>query len=111
MERNNHGSGVLALCQSVCGYGRIYKQNFQPGWLTTSVSRPAVLGRLNAALVENAELFMSRKLLGELRSFVRCADGSTGAASGTHDDRVMAMAIALAVRAELVEKQFVVHSS
>jgi hypothetical protein len=102
VERNNHGTGVLALCQSVCGYGRIYIQNFQPGWLTTSVSRPAVLGRLNAALVENAELFMSRKLLGELRSFVRHADGSTGAASGTHDDRVMAMGIALAARAELV---------
>jgi hypothetical protein len=112
IERNNHGTGVLALCQSVCNYARIYAEGNSPlgqaGWLTTSVSRPAVLGQLNAALVESPELFMSRKLLAELRSFVRHADGSTGAASGTHDDRVMAMAIALGARAEL---QFVVRSS
>jgi hypothetical protein len=105
IERNNHGTGVLALCESVCGYGRIYREHNagwgQLGWLTTSVSRPAVLGRLNAALVENAGLFMSRKLLAELRSFIRHADGSTGAAGGTHDDRVMAMAIGLAARAEV----------
>jgi hypothetical protein len=106
VERNNHGAGVLALCESVCGYKPIYSQGNsplgQPGWLTTSISRPAIVGRLNAALVDNPELFMSRKLLAELRSFVRHSDGSTSAASGTHDDRVMAMAIALEARAELL---------
>ncbi|UWZ86046.1 terminase [Occallatibacter riparius] len=105
MERNNHGTGIVSLCENVCGYRRIFRQNGQAGWLTTSISRPAMLGRLNAALVENPDLFMSRKLLGELRSFVRQPDGSTGAASGTHDDRVMAMAIALAARAEVAERQ------
>lgn len=107
VERNNHGSGILALAETVCDYERIYRQGNVPlgqaGWLTTSVSRPAILGRLNAALVETPEIFMSRKLLAECRSFVRQADGSTGAASGTHDDRVMAMAIALAARSELLE--------
>jgi hypothetical protein len=105
VERNNHGSGVLALAEAVCGYPRIYRQGNsplgQPGWLTTSVSRPAVLGMLNAALVEQPELFMSRRLLGECRSFVRHVDGSAAAAAGTHDDRVMAMAIGLAARAEV----------
>jgi hypothetical protein len=66
------------------------------------VTRPAVLGLLNAALVEHPELFMSRKLLAECRSFVRHVDGSAAAAAGTHDDRVMAMAIGLAVRRELL---------
>ena len=47
---------------------------------------------------------MSRRLLAECRSFVRQPDGSTGARAGTHDDRVMAMAIGLAARAELLEK-------
>ena len=102
VERNNHGTGVVALCENVCGYRRVFRQNAQGGWITTSVSRPAMLGRLNASLVEDPELFMSRKLLGELRSFVRHPDGSTGATSGTHDDRVMAMAIALAARSEVV---------
>ena len=102
VERNNHGSGVLALAETVCGYRRIYKQAGQPGWLTTSISRPAVLGRLDAGLVEQPERFMSRKLLGECRSFVRLPDGRTGARAGTHDDRVMAMAIGLAARAEIL---------
>jgi hypothetical protein len=52
--------------------------------------------------------FQSRRLLRECRSFVRMTKGSSGAHAGTHDDRVMAMAIGLAARAELVavpEKQ------
>jgi hypothetical protein len=102
VERNNHGSGVLALAETVCGYRRIYWQGGQAGWLTTSMSRPAVLGRLDAGLVERPERFQSRKLLGECRSFVRMPDGRTGARAGTHDDRVMAMAIGLGARAELL---------
>ncbi len=104
---------MLALCASVCGYEPIYASNGQPGWLTTSISRPAMLGRLNAALIESPELLMSRRLLAELRSFVRHPDGSSGAAGGTHDDRVMAMAMGLAARAELPAGggQFVVRSS
>ncbi len=105
VERNNHGSGVLALIESVCRYPRIYRQSGQLGWLTTSLSRPAVIGRLNAGLIEQPDRFMSRRLLAECRSFVRKPDGSTGARAGTHDDRVMAMAIGLAARAELLEKQ------
>jgi hypothetical protein len=62
-----------------------------------------MLGRLNAALVEKPELFMSRELLAECRTFVRLPDGNSGARAGTHDDRVMAMAIGLAARAEILE--------
>jgi len=102
IERNNHGSGVLALAETACQYERIVKQNGQPGWLTTSVSRPAVLGQLGAALVEHPDRFVSRKLLAECRTFVRLANGSCGARAGTHDDRVMAMAVGLGARAELL---------
>ena len=104
VERNNHGSGVLALIETVCRYPRIYRQAGQMGWLTTSLSRPAVIGRLNAGLIEHPDRFMSRRLLAECRSFVRQPNGSTGARAGTHDDRVMAMAIGLEARAELLEK-------
>jgi hypothetical protein len=102
VERNNHGSGVLALAETVCGYRRIYRQGGHAGWLTTSLSRPAVLSRLGAGLVEEPERFMSRRLLAECRSFVRLPNGGSGARAGTHDDRVMAMAIGLAARAELL---------
>jgi hypothetical protein len=102
VERNNHGSGVLALIETACGYERIYRQGGQAGWLTTSMSRPAALGRLDAGLVERPDCFQSRRLLAECRSFVRRPDGGSGARPGTHDDRVMAMAIALGARAELL---------
>jgi hypothetical protein len=104
IERNNHGAGVLALADTACAYTRIYAQRGQPGWLTTSVTRPAVLGHLDAALVENSDRFMSRRLLAECRSFVRLPNGGTGARAGTHDDRVMAMAIALGARAEMLAR-------
>jgi len=64
-----------------------------------------VIARLEVALVEVPEIFQSRRLLGECRSFVRQPNGSPGAQSGTHDDRVMAMAIGLAARAELAGKK------
>lgn len=104
VERNNHGSGVLALVENVCRYARIYSQAGQMGWLTNSVSRPVMIARLNAGLIEQPDRFMSRRLLAECRSFVRRPDGSTGARAGTHDDRVVAMGLGLAVRAELLER-------
>jgi hypothetical protein len=103
VERNNHGTGVLALAEASCAYERIYRPGGQAGWLTSSLTRPAALGRLGAALVEEPELFQSRSLLGECRSFVRLANGGSGARAGTHDDRVMAMAIGLEARAALLE--------
>jgi hypothetical protein len=105
VERNNHGHSILALVNTVNKYDRIYHQGSQMGWLTTSISRPAILARFDAALVEKPECFQSRALLAECRSFVRMTDGSTGARPGTHDDRVMAMAIALEARAELLTKR------
>jgi hypothetical protein len=104
VERNNHGSGVLALAETACKYRRIYRQSGQAGWLTTSLSRPVMLGRLDAALVEEPQRFQSQRLLIECRSFVRLPNGNMGAQAGTHDDRVMAMAMGLAARAELAGK-------
>jgi hypothetical protein len=64
------------------------------------VTRPLILGRLGSALVESPEIFASERLLRECRSFVRRASGRAEAQTGEHDDCVMAMAIALAVREE-----------
>lgn len=105
IERNNHGAAILALAEGVCKYPSIYRQAGQPGWLTNSLTRPAVLGQLDAALIDQPERFHSRRLLAECRSFVRHPDGSSGARAGLHDDRVMAMAIALAVRTELLVRR------
>ena len=99
VERNNHGYGVLAHLKDL-HYENLFQQGGQDGWLTSVVTRPAMIENLAAILIEKPELFRSPRLLGELRTFVRHADGHGAAAEGAHDDCVMAMAIAMAVRRE-----------
>jgi hypothetical protein len=101
VERNNHGSGVLAYLHSVSKYPRIYQQDGQDGWLTSVIHRPRMLGVLASALVEMPGIFSSRRLLEECRSFVRHRNGKVGARTGAHDDCVMAMAMALSAREEM----------
>ncbi len=105
VERNNHGSGVLAYLEPVEQYARVYEQNGEAGWLTTAGSKPGMVSRMGALLVESPWMFCSRRLLGECRTFVAMAGGGTGAANGAHDDCLMAMAVAQAVRAELMVKK------
>jgi len=57
-----------------------------------------------SVLAISPSLFHSPRLLNECRTFVRHPDGSSGATSGTHDDCVMATAIALAVRRKTAGK-------
>jgi hypothetical protein len=99
VERNNHGYGVLAHLKHL-QYENLFQQGGQEGWLTSVVTRPAMIENLAAVLIAQPELFRSPLLLGELKTFVRHADGHGAAAEGAHDDCVMAMAIALAVRRE-----------
>ncbi len=105
VERNNHGSGVLAFLESAERYRNVYTQpdNLQ-GWLTTSASKPRIVVRLGTMLVENPELFYSKRLLAECRTYVTRQNGSTGAAAGSHDDCLMAMAIAQQVRIERLQQ-------
>ncbi len=105
VERNNHGAGVLAYLDSVERYAKVYEQGGCAGWLTTAGSKPGMVSRMGALLVESPEMFHSRRLLGECRTFVTMATGRTGAANGAHDDCLMAMAIAQAVRAELMGRR------
>ena len=104
VERNNHGAGVLAYLDSTERYSRVYEQGGVAGWLTTAGNKPGLVGRMGALLVEQPWLFASRRLLGECRTFVSRPGGGTGAANGAHDDCLMAMAIAQAVRAEMVTR-------
>ena len=102
VERNNHGAAVLAYIETSERYGRVYRQGDEAGWLTTVVSKPEMTARLGSLLEQSAELFQSRRLLGECRTFVGRERGKTGAANGAHDDLVMAMAVAQSVRAEML---------
>jgi hypothetical protein len=97
VERNNHGHGVLAHLRSLA-QANLYRYENQDGWLTSAATRPAMLANLAAVLASNPRLFRSPRLLREFRTFVKHPDGNSGAATGTHDDCVMAMAIAMEVR-------------
>ncbi len=100
VERNNHGHGLLAYLALDQGYPELYKCDEQAGWVTNVATRPRMLAMLSELLVNAPHMFLSPRLLEELRTFIRHPDGSCSAAAGTHDDAVMAMAIAQAVRVE-----------
>jgi hypothetical protein len=105
VERNNHGAAVLAYLETRERYHRVYRQGGEAGWLTSAASKPEMIARMGVLLSESAERFMSRRLLAECRTFVADERGRTAAASGAHDDLVMAIAIAQAVRAEMLERR------
>ena len=100
VERNNHGAAVIAYLETSERYTRMYRQSGAVGWLTTSASKPEMVARMGVLLRESAGMFLSRRLLGECRTFVAGERGKAAAASGAHDDLVMAMAVAQGVRAD-----------
>ena len=102
VERNNHGHAVLAHLDASEHYdgAKIYEQRHQLGWLTSAVSRPRMIEQFAALVSRHPDLLSSARLLTECRTFVRHQDGAAAAANGAHDDCVMAMAIAQAVRLE-----------
>jgi hypothetical protein len=102
VERNNHGAAVLAYIETRESYRRVYKQYGEPGWLTSAASKPEIIARMGVLLSETPGRFMSKRLLAECRTFVADERGRAAAAAGSHDDLVMAMAIAQAVRAETI---------
>src|SRR5260370_11215048 len=97
VERNNQGYGVLAHLRDM-EYENIFEKDNQLGWLTSAASRPAMIENMAEVLTADPEVFYSPRLLEECRTVVRRPDGNAAAADGAHDDCVMAMAIALAVR-------------
>ena len=101
VERNNHGTAVLAYLEAVECYANVHAEHGVAGRLTTAGNKPSMIARLGALLETDAALFFSRRLLAECRSFVSTPSGGYAAAPGSHDDLVMAAAIAHAVRAEL----------
>lgn len=103
VERNNHGAAVLAYLETNEGYTRLYRQRGEAGFLTNAATKPEMIARLGSLLEHSPERWMSRRLLGECRTFVAGERGRTEAARGAHDDLVMAMAVAQAVRAEWLE--------
>ena len=103
VERNNQGHAILYALAHQLGYPRIYRHAdsdglSKPGWPMNAQTKPQAITGLERMVRDAPQAFASARLLEQCRSYVYHQDGETGARPGEHDDLVIAMAIALAVR-------------
>jgi hypothetical protein len=105
VERNNQGTAVLVHLVDLLKYPEIYCEKSEAGMVTTAITRPKMLEWLAVTVAREAALFSGERLLQECRAFVRHANGSPSAASGAHDDCVMAMAFAQWARWEQMARR------
>lgn len=103
VESNNHGLSTNKGLERE-GYSPIYRQRplnrlgkASPsvilGWRTTQVSKPLAIDELNMAIREGDLEVRDEKAVVEMRSYVREGDGKMH--GSPHDDRVMALSIAV----------------
>lgn len=121
VERNNHGHAVLHALRHQLRYPRLYRHrglgsaadSAADGWPMNAQTKPEAIQCLAQMLSEAPEAFNSARLLEQCRSFCWTDSGGMAAsgrgasssdASG-HDDLVIAMAIAVAVRAKLPQPE------
>lgn len=64
------------------------------GFVTSAVTRPIIISNLVSIMRENIYLETDRQTLYEMTTFIKRSDGKSAAADGSHDDLVMASAIA-----------------
>lgn len=79
-----------------------YKKRMVPslGWVTSTKTRPQMLAALHTVMEEAPELVVSAWTLGEMITFVYDEQRKPQAATGEHDDLVIAAAIAHSVRGQ-----------
>ena len=104
VERNNHGLVTLKFLSDVHLYPDIYSEKIlderssrsarKLGFHTTVKSKPLIIDYLKELIREDEINIKSPKVLDELQTFVNFPNGRMAAQSGSHDDCVMALAIA-----------------
>ena len=104
VERNNHGLVTLKFLSDVHLYPDIYSEKIlderssrsarKLGFHTTVKSKPLIIDYLKELIREDEIDIKSPKVLDELQTFVNFPNGRMAAQSGSHDDCVMALAIA-----------------
>lgn len=75
-----------------------HKLQMKKGFKTTQITRPNIIAGLVEVYRDNIDTINSEELLRESLSFIRNEKGRPEAEEGKHDDRVMAIAIAHAIR-------------
>ena len=103
-ELNNQGIAVINAIRRL-HYPRLYRRrsvnrteellSCEFGFHTNSHTKPLIISNLARYIRENAGRLRDRETIGECISYMWDDKGSTNARAGCHDDRVMALAIAL----------------
>lgn len=104
VERNNHGLVTLRSLLDKHNYTHLYNEVKQDerttrrtkrvGFLTTIRTRPQLVDILREMLRTEELLIRSPKIVDELMTFVILSNGKEAANYGSHDDCVMALALA-----------------
>lgn len=96
VERNNHGHTVLYRLNEHCKYENIYidPHDERLGWKTTSITRPMMIDEFIDAVENKIVKINDEIILNECNTLVD-KDGKIEAASGKHDDAIIACSIAL----------------
>jgi len=78
------------------GYPNLFasSQEEYAGFITSSVTKPLMIGNLISVMREDISRETDRDTLREMLSFTRCENGKLQGAGGVHDDLVIASAIA-----------------
>lgn len=125
-----NGSGLTALSwilrgneeHRVAPYRHIYKRaNIERedegkltsfGWRTTRSSKILMIDELQAYLRQNEVIIYEQETMDELRNFIYHNDNSMGAISGSKDDRVMGLALALMGKKNysLIKEEDITHT-
>jgi len=103
VERNGIGAAVIAMLRRLQPTLRLYKPptgrrryttHIVYGWQTTVKTKPLLISALQEGIAKGELKINSKALLDEMAHYQRNEDGSTAAAPGRTDDRLMATALA-----------------
>ena len=106
VEKNNQGLAVLQRLRSL-HYPTLYQrkvidsatknESTDLGWLTTSKTRPLMLANLQSVIKEKTLWLPDAETIKEMMAFARNDKGRPEALSGSFDDRVICLAIAITI--------------
>lgn len=95
VERNNHGHAVILSLVEIQKYENQYKhKDGREGWVTDKVTRPIMFNTLKDGLENQTLKVNSHDLINECLTFINNS-GKMEASDNSHDDTVIAIAIAL----------------
>lgn len=98
VERNNHGHAMLLRLRQLGTPGIYRHDDGKDGWLTSSRTKTVMIDDFEEAVRNEVVKVGDLQALDEMRDYQYNDNGSTSAPAGSHDDHVMARAIAWQMR-------------